>query len=711
MRLDSWRRLPAVLLLLIGGASTSLAGPPRRVDVPRLEVAPVIDGQFAEGEWDGATRLSDFTQLEPVEGQPATEPTVAFIARDDANLYVAFHAYDSAPDQIRATRVPRDKVPATDDSVALFVDPFRTRTRCFTFVFNPLGVHNDGVWSQAIDPSWDTVVVSRGSLRADGFIVEAAIPLTSLLGGGSGEPTWDVNFARAVARKGEEIWWAPLQRARINQMLADFATLEGMDDARGGSHVELIPTALARTTTADDRDVSVGLTALVPVAQAGRFEATYRPDFSEVESDVGQITFNERYALFYPEKRPFFLEGKDQFETPVAGDISDPIQLVHTRTLVRTRYGVRWLSAPGPIFVGGLVTAQDRSDGSGDGTAGIVRASRRWAGNSQAGVTLTRRTRMDRANTVMAADARLQLPASSTLTLQVARSHDAASGGAPATGALAGYADFAREDSRSLEQVVVRVVPRDFDTDVGFLSRTDLRQVISHAGVYRRPGHGRLLYVLPMMQHVISLDDHGDLVDNQYLPHLELQFTRQTQLWVGYRITDEVYRGHRYRADRFEPRVKTAPLRWMTLSLRARVGSRLRYDRVDADADGSFVAPFREIEANASVTIRRNLTMTGYLVGQAYGAGPAMPRARVWLGRGQVAYQFDNLTYVRSILQWDADTREREFSLLAARVLNYGTQLHTGVEYHADDQAPGHATGAASPRWAAFVRLSYLLRR
>lgn len=674
--------------------------------------APAIDGRIEPGEWAGAARFGGFTQTEPAEGKPETERTEVLVARDESHLYLAFIAHDSEIERVRADLTPRDRIATSTDVVGVVLDPQRTGSRGYVFLFNPLGVQYDGVWTRGPDLGWDGVLRSRGRVETDRYVVEVAIPFTTVLAGGSGEEQWSVNFGRRVTRKGEESWWAPVPRAGMRELLKHSGVLGGISDSGARMRFELIPTATARgavgTGAAGEADASWGATLRLPLRPTVRLDATYRPDFSYVESDAPQIGFNERFALFYPEKRPFFLDGKDLFETRQASFVSDPIRLVHTRTIVRPRAGVRLLASPEDVFLGAMLMLEERPDGALDGTSTVLRAAREWTGGARAGLVATRRDREDGSNTVVGADAQLKLPAGVVITAQAAGSTTETSGIPGVRRGTAAYLDVARETGRSFQQVVYRRIGRDFDTELGFLPRSDFQQVVGHAGVYWRPKGSALLSALPMVQHVVVLDDAGRRTEIEHLPHVELLFTRQTALWLAYRFGQESYRGRAHGSGRAEGRIRTSPTAWLDISLGGQLGTRVRYDPDTSGIDQTFVAGLREMSAQVQLRIGSAATLSTTGILRHLGGAGEIAAREVWLGRVRAAYHLSPETYVRAVVQYDPDQDRREGSLLLGHEINYGTQAHLGVEYASTDRMPGDPARA---RRALFARISYLLQQ
>lgn len=677
----------------------------RRITAPMLTHAPRIDGRITPAEWDGAERLSGFVQRDPTEGAAATEVTEVLVARDAQTLYVAFIAWDRDIAQVRAVHTARDQLAAASDLVGLWLDPLGTGTRAFGFQFNPLGVQYDGVWSRTWDTSWDGVLRSQGTLSDDRYVVEVALPIATLVAGETPD-VWDVNFSRTIGRRSEESWWAPMSRARRMVMLADFGELAGMASQAAGARLEAIPTVVAASSAAADGRTwsqEVGLTTRLPLGGSVRLDATVNPDFSFVEGDDAQIATNERWALFYPEKRPFFLEGADQFGTPGANFVADPLRLVHTRTVARPRAGVRLTASPRGGFVGAVVTAQDRFDGTPDGSSMILRLLRQQRNSSQAGLTFTHRDRPDgRRNSVAAGDAQLRLGTHVTTTTQLAVSRTLDAAGPPRTVA-AGYVDLSRNDGNGFQELVLRRVPAGFETDIGFVPRSDLMQGVVHLGHYWRPQARAAQWINPMLQVVGSLDDAGDFADLEWLPHVEVQFARETNLWVAQRIRTERFRDRTHSMQRTEARIRSKPRAWLDVGTGVRVGTRLRYDPDVTVPDRSAPVPYTEWSASSDVRLGRSGSLSAAVVQQSLGALPGLAAQSLWLVRTRAAWQFDNVTAVRLLVQHDPDRGQWAQSLVVAHERDYGTQYHLGVQRGWDAEAV--ASGGGELR--VFVRASH----
>jgi hypothetical protein len=383
-------------------------------EIPRLESQVQIDGKLDEPVWSQATRLTGFWQYQPVDGRPAEEETevLAWYAPDA--IYFGIIAHDRNPAAIRATVADRDNID-NDDYVVLDLDTFHDRRRAFFFAVNPLGVQADGVRSEgtgqvsslipgSIDKNPDFTWDSKGRITDRGYEIEIRIPFRSLRYPGGGPQTWGFNVTRVVKRTGYTDTWTDVRRANAS-FLGQEGAIGGLHDMRHGVTVEAQPFV---TATADgnldgasgrfireDVNPDAGLNLRLGFSSYA-LDATANPDFSQVESDQGQVTVNERFALFFPEKRPFFLEGIELFGSPQT--------LVYTRRIVNPKAGAKLTGKFGQLGVAHL-TAVDQTD-AGDAWFNISRFRRDLGLNSIAGVTFTNRDQAGEHNRVLAGDFR-----------------------------------------------------------------------------------------------------------------------------------------------------------------------------------------------------------------------------------------------------------------------------------------------------------------
>jgi hypothetical protein len=407
------------LLLLIqapgsGSALTVMGKGSPTAEIPRLESVVQIDGNLDEPVWSRATRLTGFWQYQPVDGRPAEEQTEVRVWYAADAIYFGVIAYDRNPRGIRATVADRDNID-NEDHVVLDLDTFHDRRRAFFFGVNPLGAQTDGVRSEgsgqvsslipgSTDKNPDFTWDSKGRITERGFEVEIRIPFKSLRYPGSNPQSWGFNVTRVVQRTGYTDTWTDVRRANAS-FLGQEGALGGLHDMHHGVTVEAQPFVTATAAGArdavtedfvrEDLNPDAGLNLRLGFSSYA-LDATMNPDFSQVESDEGQVTVNERFALFFPEKRPFFLEGIELFGSPQT--------LVYTRRIVNPKAGAKFTGKFGQLGVAHL-TAVDET-GASDAWFNITRLRRDFGRNSIAGVTFTNRDQTGNHNRVLAGDFR-----------------------------------------------------------------------------------------------------------------------------------------------------------------------------------------------------------------------------------------------------------------------------------------------------------------
>src|SRR5437879_1900403 len=349
---------------------------PPAVTVPRLARAPALEdflGMKPEGEIaQQMAKVTGFVQRNPHDGQKISEDTAAYMGYDQKNLYIVFVCFDD-PKKVRARLSRREDI-YDDDQVEVMLDTFHDRRRAYAFQTTPLGVQWDAIWTEAtreeingnFDTSFDTVWDSRGKVTSRGFVVFMAIPFKSLRFPATQQQEWGIILYRGIFRKTEDAFW-PQISYKVAGRLGQAATLYGLEGISPGRSIELIPYGVMRGFRAlDTRDPSNPFfqhaTAQGPPGMDAKFvihdhfvvDMTANPDFSQVESEDPQITVNQRFEVYFPEKRPFFLENEDYFRTP--------LDLFFTRNIQDPSAGIRLTGKQGPYSVG-LMTTDDRSPG------------------------------------------------------------------------------------------------------------------------------------------------------------------------------------------------------------------------------------------------------------------------------------------------------------------------------------------------------------
>lgn len=432
-----WLLLAGLIGLPLSALAQAPSASQTPFTVPRMESPIVVDGLLDEAGWATALVLSDFVQTQPGDNAAPRYPTSVYVAWDEVAIYFGFVARDT-PQHIRATVAKRDEV-LQDDYVQIFLDTFGDQRRAYDLIFNPLGVQQDGIFTEgsAADFSVDVIMTSRGVISDSGYTVEVAIPFRSLRYSVRPDRPWGLHIVRVRRDSREEDSWRPLVRGQ-SSYLAQAGKINGFDSIPAARALEMIPSLMAVQTGSQrpagfveaNPEVRLGITGRAAISSALIVDLALNPDFAQVEADAPVVTANQRFPLFFEEKRPFFLEGIDLLQTP--------LRAVHTRTILdpdaavklggkdgRASFGVLFASDNGA----GSFSDLELSDSSAraaaapflgkNATLGIVRFRRDLGEQSNLGLLATGYDFVERQSLSLGADGRLALGLQNTIAFQL----------------------------------------------------------------------------------------------------------------------------------------------------------------------------------------------------------------------------------------------------------------------------------------------------
>jgi hypothetical protein len=531
------------------------------VHIPHLKGAPKLDD--FEGFLPITTiaksmvKIDQFVVREPVFGTKPTQPTEVYMGFTDQNLYLMFLAHDSDPRHLRSHMSRREDVD-DDDQIGFFFDTFADQQNAYLFYLNPKGVQQDGtaVIGQQFSLAWDGIWNDWTRVTPEGYMVLVEIPFKSLRFPSNGPNTWRFVLHRAAARASENSYFPAYPNGKSYPPFQDMAKLEGLEGVHPGHNLQFIPYINARSfQSLDDRDLNnpyftgktieprVGLDAKAVIRDSLVLDATINPDFAQVESDQPQITVNQRFETFFPEKRPFFIENAGYFQTP--------LNLVFTRRIADPLYGARASGKIGQWSIGALY-ADDRSPGkvvpdfdplSGQSaTFGILRVNRSLGGDNSIGMIYTDRE-LDtpfgtvctdspcnaRMNRVGGIDGHFRFSPATDSSFQLVRSRSEYNDGTSYRG-YDYYGKIQRRTPKWFLQTSYKDVSPDFETLTGFFERPDVRDWKTALN-YTTFESGRVLQSHGPFLNTDTIWDHNG-VRLDYLGTLgyNFNFTRQTNL-------------------------------------------------------------------------------------------------------------------------------------------------------------------------------------
>jgi hypothetical protein len=559
---------------------------PPALTIPRLNRAPVLEdflGMKPQGDTAlQMAKVTGFVQRNPHDGEKVSEETDAYLGYDQKNLYVVFVCFDD-PSKVRARMSRREDI-YDDDQVEIMLDTFHDRRRAYAFQTTPLGVQWDAIWSEAsrqevsgnFDTSFDTVWDSKGKVTSHGFVVWMSIPFKSLRFPSTKDQEWGIILYRGIVRKNEDAFWPQISR-KVEGRLGQAATLYGLEGISPGRDIELMPYGIMNGfRSLDTRDPDnpffqnataqgqFGLDAKFVIRDHFVLDLTANPDFSQVESEDPQITVNQRFEVYFPEKRPFFLENEDYFRTP--------IDLFFTRNIQDPSAGIRLTGKQGPYSVG-LIASDDRAPGLAipsscpafsldclDNLYGvrsyftIARLNRDIFKQSSVGVIYSdwECPSTGEYNRVGGVDTRLKFGGNWTLEGQAVTSSSNLLGLSPSINLFstceanlfpfssgnvgdgnhyAGPADKIEAKRNGLHlnyNGFYQDVSPGFVTVPGFVNRVDVRDSEQWVAYFFRPKQGWITAWSPEIYNRYTFDHEGRRLDTDYEPYLTIQARGQT---------------------------------------------------------------------------------------------------------------------------------------------------------------------------------------
>lgn len=339
----------------------------KRFRVNRISEAPQIDGRIDPAEWQKAARISDMHEIQPVEFTTPSERTVWYFAYDDRALYVAGYAYDSEPDQISASVLRQGGNLWPDDRMSLIIDPFNNKRSGYSFTLNPNGVREEAIYATPTRPSdeWDGIWRGAAQIVDDGWTMEMAIPFNTITFDPEND-TWGVNVWRRIVRKAELIGWESRSGATNPTTAGEAYGLTGMSQGVG---LDIIPSVSStylndRVDSTTDSDVNPSVDFSYKVTPSVNGLLTFNTDFAATEVDGRQLDL-QRFSLFFPEKRAFFLTDFDIFQfggVPSSGGFGNRAVGMRSGTnglaFFSRRIGLSGDREPVDIIAGGKVSGR-----------------------------------------------------------------------------------------------------------------------------------------------------------------------------------------------------------------------------------------------------------------------------------------------------------------------------------------------------------------
>ena len=668
-----------LFLCLLGGLlAASPVAASTTYNVPRVSGSVTCDAVLDEPAWGSAISIDANYEVRPGENIPAPVKTEVLIAHNDTHVFVAFKAFDPDPSQIRAHIVDRDRI-WSDDWVLILFDTFNDNRRSYDFFCNPYGIQGDEIEAaEGGGGSWDAIWDSSGRITDIGYIVEMSIPFSCLnIQPGEGEQVWGFDAVRSYPRNVRHHIGAFPRDRNNNNYLSQAHKLKGFAHVKGGRNIEIAPTF--STGVAHEREsldngswgpmkqtgehYDPGVTAQWGVTPNVKLSFTANPDFSQVEADAAQMDINNRFPLYYSEKRPFFIENADIYSVPGTN-------LVHTRTLADPEWGVRTTGKYGkhsfgffsvrdaytPLIFSGPEGA-DNTTLSLQSTGSVLRYRRDVGTSSYIGLIMTDREGTDYFNRVGGIDTKLrftpqncfQLRINGSMTQypgEVADEYEQHRDGLEGSMVDVGYTF---ENERYGYEAVYSRKDRDFRADLGFVTQTGtIWQEVRGWYKWRGDADNWYTWLSLWTSYDIFQQTGGELMQRDF--NNVLNYNGPHESWFGWDINigKSRYNNKKFRRNFIELWGGFKPTGTTELGFSGMIGDRIDYDNTRKGSVLSF-------RPNIVKSIGKHLSLSGAHEIQKLD----VDRGRLYtanVSNGTITFNFSRRMFVRSTLQY-ADYR------------------------------------------------------
>ena len=713
----------ATTIIVFFGSTISLSAAGSPIHLVQSSGNITIDGKLDDPAWQEAMVFQDFKTIQPDFGLPPSEATTAYLTYDQSYIYFAAYCHDSQPGRIKASLSARDQVDG-DDWIAFCLDADNDELSAYFFLSNPLGIQADGTLDASASPNalLDMVWQSASRDTSDGYIVEMAIPVNNLRFANRDTLTMGFKIARFISRKSEEDDY-PEFRPEWGAALTQFQKIS-LAGLRSKNVLEILPAitlgrhdqAMAGKLQPGPWKTDLGVTAKIGITSNLTLDATYNPDFSQVESDASQIDVNLRSALFYPEKRPFFQEGQDLFGFSASLDGTYLQQLVNTRSIVDPQIGLKLTGRINQKNVLAALYALDQYPGTlgstpthEDAHFSVLRYGRLLQADSYIGGFFTGWNYDGQANYVTGMDGRLRTGNQSRFEFHgfESFSRDARQLHGHSAGTVWRY------DARNWNfHTGIFDVSQNFDTRLGYVTRTGITTipvVLVRNFYYEKKALQRLS---PYYWSRQGFDHAAKLWETLNIFGIELGLPRQSEITVSAWLANEIFAGQRFSRNAVRLEAGSQPFNWLGLGLDWRYGQAIYYN-YDEPLGGY------EQQLRASIRLQpiaKLSTQLNVSFGNFHPKASAETLYSVTIWRNSTVWQFNKYLFFRAISEYNAYVHKLREDLLLSFTWIPGTVIYLGYgsqfdkqEWNGMDYIAGNEFNQSQGTW--FFKASFRWQR
>ena len=667
-------------------AAILLSDPP--LQPLRTDIPPVIDGSLDDLIWKSAPSVTGFKTFAPDFGIDMPERTIVYMAYDRGNLYFGFKCFDRQPDKIKASISRRDTI-RPDDWICINLDSFNDQQSLYALYINPLGIQTDSRYASGReDFSQDFVFFSAGQIDEEGYVVEVQIPFKSIRFANKQTVEMGVIFERRISRISTQGTYPALSPEKGMFFLTQMKSMV-MHDIKHYTLLELLPAVtLNQRQYAEEGDLNItdrfsdlSLTAKYGITSKLILDATYNPDFSQVESDAGQVDVNLRYDLYFPEKRPFFLEGKESFNFGGSSS-SDPLsEVVYTRNIVDPLAGIKMSGKIGTKdTIASLFSLDESPSYTGDvditgkyAMFSILRYKRALSEDSYLGAFFTSRDLKSHSNRLVGPDGQIRLSPSSILGFHLFYSQNKDDVESDNFSGHSLGLDYLYATRRLDISFGIKEISKNFDTETGYLTRTGLALINASATPKFYPNSKVLQRIDTVIYSSQLKDQFSNIWETNNALLLNFLFLRSTRLALTANNSTEVYLDEKFNTSGWRVSGLSQFTKQFYLRLAYNYGKSIYYSEDPYQGKGSRASGQIIIQPSEKINLSVNLTYTDF-----FRDSDSLKIYDYTILRTRLTYQMNKYLTFRGIMEYNDYNKTLYTDFLVSFLYIPGTVIHLG---------------------------------
>lgn len=652
----------------------------------KADIPPEIDGVLDDDIWQKSPQVTGYKTFVPDFAKEMPYKTIAYMAHDEDNLYFAFKCFDD-PDQIKTSIAARDKIGA-DDWICINLDSFNSGQSLYGIYVNPNGIQMDTRYAAGNeDVGLDLIFYSAAKIVEDGYIVEAKIPFKSIrYTSDDGQVEMGVIFERKISRFSTQGTFPALDPDKGFAFLTQMMPIQ-YNGVRKSKLVEILPAVTYGVSKehiggeyVKESNFEPSLTAKIGITSELVFDATINPDFSQVESDAQQVEVNQRFPVNYPERRPFFLEGNENFNFAGTGGFA-PVQMaVNSRSVVSPKAAAKLTGKIGDKNIISTIYAVDRADEFApdyaiDNTAdvAVLRYMRSLSQDSYIGLIGTSRSRNGAHNEVYGVDGQYRFKEAYQVSGHYLNSQTAEIRGDDPNSRGSMYFGISKNTRSFNGSISVLDIDEGFRSDVGYVTRTGISRATLSLNPKLFPKGDKLIKrVDPTLYASLTKDKPSGLNEHVLYVQLAATLPRNTRLSVSADRSSEIYLGQEFKDGS------------ISLNASSQITKRI-YFRVNYDWDNGTYYPAAEqgygkrigATLNIQASDKFSLDFTHRFV-SLYSEATDAKYYDINIARGRLIYQMNKYLFFRGIAQYNSLSKVFSPNFLVSFTYIPGTVVHLG---------------------------------